>query len=909
MTSPDGVFDLTQYHQPGVYSEAVPAPLIEVFTSGPRTVGLFGQARGYQVATESVTVPPDSGGTISTLTAPSVVNATNIYTADAYQNGASVTIDVGDVAETARTVTNVDAITTTLSSATNIGDATIKTPAQVGTGSTIAIDSGTSLETRTVLNSTGFATNLAASASNGATTLYIPVSIPNNSNIVLDAGGNVENRAVTNVSGGISTTLAGATTVNASQITTTASIPAGALIAIDVAPNVENRLVTASTPGINSTLSASVSSGATVLQTADIIPTGTVITIGGTGSESRTVSASTSGVSTTLAANASASATSISVNGAIPNGSTITIEPGTGNAETRTVSAVTGTGPYTLTVAALTNAHTSGVTVSTPNTVTVPAVTNAHTSGVTVTSQNTLTVAALSLSHAQGSAVTSFYALTVASLSFAHNAGATLVVPTMGPYTLTVSPLADAHAQNTSVFAPASLSLSAPLHYAHFTGATVTGAGSIPAPTRNLAQDGIDTSSLVVRDPVTGTTYLANIDYTVQNVTGPSDVFNGADSKRTITRILNGHIPPNKIVQCSYHYTNANYFNAKQFFTYNDVTDTYGPALDANGNIVSELSFGAGLAFLNGARRLVCAPCTNPGNVFSGDYQHALDQLKSDVTISVVVCCNGDQLLHDMVKIHVDLMSAEKAERRAILGLDGSVTPVPSSTRIAAAINMFDQRVAMVSPATVYYYNPINNKVQTIGGHWMACALAGLAVLQNPALPLTRKTINGFVGVAETYSETQKDIETQGGLMVVEHSNQGNMRVRHGVTTNFTSLFTREWTILGQQDAMVQLLRNFLDNDGLIGQVIDDLTLVNVRASTINGLQELTNSEVILGYRRVAVRQLTTNPDVVEVSFEWRPAIPLNYILLRFAVDISTGSIDTTGQLTSEGDTSITGPI
>lgn len=67
-----------------------------------------------------------------------------------------------------------------------------------------------------------------------------------------------------------------------------------------------------------------------------------------------------SNTASTLAANCSAAATTISVNLPYAIGSTIEIGTGTANVERRVVDGVSGAGPYTIAVKALTYAHTSG---------------------------------------------------------------------------------------------------------------------------------------------------------------------------------------------------------------------------------------------------------------------------------------------------------------------------------------------------------------------------------------------------------------------------------------------------------------------------------------------------------------------------------------------------------------------
>lgn len=61
----------------------------------------------------------------------------------------------------------------------------------------------------------------------------------------------------------------------------------------------------------------------------------------------------------------SASDTTLFVLRVASNGAKIVIEPGTANQEERTILSVTGSGPYTLTVAALSNDHDDGVDVAT----------------------------------------------------------------------------------------------------------------------------------------------------------------------------------------------------------------------------------------------------------------------------------------------------------------------------------------------------------------------------------------------------------------------------------------------------------------------------------------------------------------------------------------------------------------
>ena len=66
---------------------------------------------------------------------------------------------------------------------------------------------------------------------------------------------------------------------------------------------------------------------------------------------------------------------------------------------------------------------------------------------------------------------------------------------------------------------------------------------------------------------------------------------------------------------------------------------------------------------------------------------------------------------------------------------------------------------------------------------------------------------------------------------------------------------------------------------------------MNVKASAEAALQSLIRDGLLVGYMGLKARQLLTNPDVIEISFAWLPAFPLNYIVVTFNISLSSGNI------------------
>lgn len=425
----------------------------------------------------------------------------------------------------------------------------------------------------------------------------------------------------------------------------------------------------------------------------------------------------------------------------------------------------------------------------------------------------------------------------------------------------------------------------------------------IPAVSRTLVSRGIILDTLKVTNPYTGVTYDENQDYIVVLVGGTQGT---ADAQYALSRVIDGGtILAGDTVTVSYRYTDPDYYKPYVFYDYDDVRAAYGEPFNTTtetingvspGGVQSELTLAAKFAFMNGAYQVVCVAVQteDPESPVVAEYVDALEKLNDQALVAVVVPATGSmQPLNEQVRQHIVAQSSNRFERRAILGMDGTIS---SDLRRTYASQLGESRIALVSPTKFTYYAPELNRAIDLGGQYIAASLAGMTVSMSYAQPLTHKVITGWNDVVELQKEQQKNDESKNGLMVIEKTRRQKMWVRHGVTTDNSDLLHREWNIIGQQDALVYRLRDYLENANLIGQPIYDYTLVNVKASAEAALQSLLRDGLIVNYSGLKARQLLTNPDVIEVSFSWLPAMPLNYIVVTFAVSLSSGNV------TSQGD-------
>lgn len=415
--------------------------------------------------------------------------------------------------------------------------------------------------------------------------------------------------------------------------------------------------------------------------------------------------------------------------------------------------------------------------------------------------------------------------------------------------------------------------------------------GPTPQPFGPLTKLGAQSASIVLTDVNDGTVYVLNTDYTVTQNPGTDTVADTNDDSFTFTRELGGALAVGATVRITYKYTDATFFDATTFTDTFDLQDAYGPAFDSSGTLTSPLTLAGQLAFANGATEIVAVAVSFSGSPVLGDYQDALAKLEDVESVAIVVPATGDHTVFASVSSHVTLQSNNRRERRAIVGVDGTSSPVSSSTRINYAQAIANRRVMFASPSTIKYFSTAANIEVTIAGYFMAAALAGISVSQGVSVPLTRKSLSGFTNITEILSEQQKNTEATAGLCVIEQLRSGQIRIRHGITTDPTSLYTREWTITGQEDRLAIQVRNYLDASGVIGSVISDTTLASVKAQVIGSLGILQDNGDIQAWRNIQTRQLVNNPDVIQVQFEWQASIPLNYILVRYSIDLTTGNV------------------
>jgi len=427
---------------------------------------------------------------------------------------------------------------------------------------------------------------------------------------------------------------------------------------------------------------------------------------------------------------------------------------------------------------------------------------------------------------------------------------------------------------------------------------TLSGVGPVV-----LSKTGID---LVNGFTVTGANnvvYLAS-DFTLAASAGADgNILTTADNTTSIMRTVASTILTGQSVYVSYRYTDSSYFLALRATDLDDVQAAFGPALDLDtGAILSPLSFAAKFAFDNGAATVVLAATSGTATLTTvAQLNAAYSALDSITDANIIVplpvgIVGTDALPGEVAAIGTGLNSYITAQalqdvlRIGIVGVSKSVTIDPATLTAGYS----SKRMMQAHPNRLLYFNGSANASIEISGYYLAAAYAGRLAGQVVQMPLTKKQIRGFAGVPvsmlSAMTTSKKNAWSNAGVAVAEVTRQGVLVVRHGTSTDRTSVNTREVSLVRARDSLVALIETTLDSSGLIGSFLQADSLTQITGVITGILETATTLGFIVAYSDTKVRQRVGQPSVIEVKFRYKPAYPLNYIVVSFSVNLDTGS-------------------
>lgn len=227
--------------------------------------------------------------------------------------------------------------------------------------------------------------------------------------------------------------------------------------------------------------------------------------------------------------------------------------------------------------------------------------------------------------------------------------------------------------------------------------------------------------------------------------------------------------------------------------------------------------------------------------------------------------------------------------RGASLVIPGSNPPrldysLVADTVAEANAGLRNRRAFSVFPDTIK--TVINGIEKSLPGYYACAAICGMVAGQPPQQPFTNFPITGLTGVVgtEKFTKRQANIMAGGGTYVLIQDVQGGpVTSRHQLSTDLTSIETRELSICKVVDFTAKFIR--LGVRKFIGTQVINNQLLDTIGTTIQGmLQFLIENGVLNGANINNIVQDEAAPDTVLVDITLDVPFPCNYIRVTLVV-------------------------
>lgn len=414
------------------------------------------------------------------------------------------------------------------------------------------------------------------------------------------------------------------------------------------------------------------------------------------------------------------------------------------------------------------------------------------------------------------------------------------------------------------------------------------------------------------------TLLAVNTDYTFTvDSSGPGGTAGAVTSIQRITNSPN--INDGDAVTVTYNYADTGYFTPQMHTDFDGIMTVYGrpmvttaPANPNSSQVYSPLSLAAQMAIQNGASTVVTLALNPSDGDLRAQFHAAYAKIATNYSTAMIVSVLPDDLTvsSGTVAAYTQLL-AQDLEAHCVSASNSGYVRVgffsgprnyaeTDLTQQALAASISSKRVVLFYPHNLSVFNSGTNQITTVCGSYLAAAAVGVLAALPVNTGITRQVLSGFQGlptaIVQAMTKAYRDSLSASGVTVAEISRLTQLVIRHGVTTDVSAINFREISLVRIADTLFNLVQQGMESAGLIGQPIDAEMPTRVRAALSSILEGAVTNEVIIAYNNLKVITATPptgDPSIITCKFAYQPAVPLNYILVQFTIDLTTGVVST----------------
>ena len=325
------------------------------------------------------------------------------------------------------------------------------------------------------------------------------------------------------------------------------------------------------------------------------------------------------------------------------------------------------------------------------------------------------------------------------------------------------------------------------------------------------------------------------------------------------------------------------------------IFNSLGDVIAEFGDLSSEnsLTMAAYFAFSNGVNEIALHQVpvlAGEADLTTAQVLEAIQAVEGEVisgvspSVIVPLVPASDAVLTEL-SLHCDIQSSirYRAERTGIMGFAAGTLPEEAARMASATSN---SRVRVVYPdivsATVTNTQGVTANY-LLDGRYLAVAVAAAtqAGTVDAATPWTNRTIRGFGSLSRSLDAVDANRTAERGVTILQQRG-ADIAIRHGLTTDISSVLTKTPTVVQIADEVHRRARNLLG--GYIGVKYLPSILPQIEGRVNAMFKALVAEQIIDSYTGIAVRRDPEDPTGMLVECFYKPVFPLLYIQFTFNI-------------------------
>jgi hypothetical protein len=334
----------------------------------------------------------------------------------------------------------------------------------------------------------------------------------------------------------------------------------------------------------------------------------------------------------------------------------------------------------------------------------------------------------------------------------------------------------------------------------------------------------------------------------------------------------------------SYRYLKQDY-SAKIYQQLKTIEANFGRTSAEN-----RVTLAAYLAILNGAvliiiKQVLKIPNTNQASDIQ--FNNAIDELATplpgNVRPGIVIPLATSTSVFTHLTAHCETQSnpRNQSERMGFIGFASGTSP---TTAQAVARGLNSSRIVAYYPdsAVITLTDELGASFDSIvDGSFYAAAVSGAIVSPSVdvATPYTHRRVQGFTRIPHVLDPVEANQTAVAGVTILEDLDP-IIRIRHGLTTNMTSVLTRLPTVTQIADFVQQQSRAILDS--FVGSKFLAARTNEVVVSMTGLFRSLVQAEIVGAFTGMTASIDQDDPTILRFEMYYAPIFPLLYIVLTF---------------------------